>query len=79
MRLVTSFVSVLGIGTIIKGYFTDLSWWDYVKFSVIATAQLTAWFATDGAAFIAEVALVIMNAEQLIESAADWVANCACE
>ncbi len=43
------------------------STWDWIKTGVIAVAQITAWFATDGVAFIAEAALTIMSAEQLIE------------
>ncbi|MEC4686586.1 MAG: hypothetical protein VST71_12755 [Nitrospirota bacterium] len=38
-----------------------------MKTGVIAVAQLTAWFATDGIAFVAEAALSVMSAEQLIE------------
>lgn len=45
----------------------EMSWWDWMKTGVIAVAQLTAWFATDGIAFVAEAALSVMSAEQLIE------------
>ncbi len=48
---------------------SEMSWWDWVKTGVIAVAQIVAWFATDGVAFVAEAALTIMSAEQLIEDA----------
>ena len=44
-----------------------MTWWEWVNTGVIAVAQIIAWFATDGVAFIAEAALSIMSAEQLIE------------
>ena len=46
---------------------TPKTYW--VNTGVIAVAQIIAWFATDGVAFIAEAALSIMSAEQLIEDA----------
>lgn len=45
----------------------EMSWWEWLKTGIIAIAQITAWFATGGTAFIAEAALSIMSAEQLIE------------
>ena len=48
---------------------SEMDWWDWVKTGVIAVAQIVAWFATDGVAFVAEAALTIMSAEQLIEDA----------
>ena len=45
----------------------EMTWWEWVKAVAIAVAQIVAWFATDGIAFIAEAALSIMSAEQLIE------------
>lgn len=47
----------------------EMTWWEWIKTGVIAVAQIVAWFATDGLAFIAEAALSIMSAEQLIEDA----------
>ena len=45
----------------------EMSWWQWTKTGIISVVQITAWFATDGVAFIAEAALSIMGAEQLIE------------
>ena len=56
-----------GFRAVFKVLKDEMSWWEWVKTGVIATAQIAAWFASDGAAFIAEVALNIMSAEQLIE------------
>ena len=42
-----------------------MSWWDWAKTGLVAAAQFTAWFATDGVAFVAEVALVVFNAVEL--------------
>ena len=53
-----------------------MTWWDWTKTGLIAVAQITAWFATDGVAFIAEAAMTIMNAEQLIEDAVKAVKAC---
>ena len=54
----------------------EMTWWDWTKTGVIAVAQITAWFATDGVAFVAEVALNVMSAEQLIEDAVNAVKAC---
>ena len=56
-----------GFSAVFKVIKDEMTWWEWLKTGVIAAAQITAWFATDGAAFIAEVALNIMSAEQLIE------------
>ena len=56
----------------------ELSWWEWVKTGIIAVAQITAWFASDCNAFVAEVALTIMSAaEQLIEDAIKAVKACS--
>jgi len=48
-------------------------WWDWVKTGLLAVAHLTSWMTSDGAAFIAEAALSILSAKQLIEDAAKCV------
>ena len=55
----------------------DMTAWDWIKTVVIAVAQITAASATDGVAFIAEAALSIMSAEQLIEDAVKAVKACS--
>jgi hypothetical protein len=59
-----------GFSAALKAVADEMSWWDGMKTGVIAVAQLTAWFATDGIAFVGEVALNIMSATQLIQDAA---------
>ncbi len=54
----------------------EMCWWEWVKTGAIAVAQITSWIATDGVAFIAEAALSIMGAEQLIEDSAQAVNVC---
>jgi len=54
----------------------EMSWWEWAKTGIIAIAQITAWFATDGIAFIAEAALSIMSAEQLIEGSLKVAKSC---
>ena len=56
-----------GFRAVFKVIKDEMTWWEWAKTGVFAVAQITAWFATDGAAFIAEVALNIMSAEQLLE------------
>ena len=65
-----------GFNAFFKVIKDDMTWWDWIKTCVIAVAQITAWFATDGIAFIAEAALSIMDAEQLIEDAVKAVKAC---
>ena len=56
-----------GFRAVFKVLKDEMSWWEWLKTGIIAVAQIAAWFATDGVAFIAEVALNIMSAEQLLE------------
>ena len=65
-----------GFRAVFKVLKDEMSCWEWVKTSVIAVLQITSWFATDGIAFIAEAALSIMSAEQLIEDAAKAVKIC---
>ena len=58
---------------IIEGSMTTVEW---VETGATAFAQLTAWFASDGAAFVGEAALTVLSAGQLIEDAAVAVQVC---
>jgi hypothetical protein len=62
---------------VLKELYDQMSWWDWTKSGVIAAAQIAAWVASDGIAFIAEVDLVLYTAEQLVEDAAKAVEVCA--
>ena len=56
-----------GFRIVFKVLKEEMTWWEWTKAGVIAVAQIVV--ATDGVAFIAEAALLIMSAEQLIEDA----------
>lgn len=57
-----------GFRAVFKVLYDEMSWWDWIKTGVIAVAQIIAWFASDGAAFIAEAVLSIMSATTLIQA-----------
>ena len=67
-----------GFKAAIKVIKDEMTTWEWIKTGVIAVAQITAWFATDGIAFIAEAALSIMSAVQLIEDAVKAGNACSC-
>jgi hypothetical protein len=54
----------------------EMTWWQWTKSGILSVAQFTAWFATDGVAFIAEAALLVMSATQLIQDVATSVKTC---
>lgn len=56
-----------GFKAVFKVLKDEMSWWQWAKTGAIMFLQIGAWFLTDGAAFIAEAALSIMSAEQLIK------------
>ena len=66
-----------GFRAVFKEIKKEMTWWEWLKTGVIAVAQIAAWFLTDGAAFIAEVALNIMSAEQLLENGIKAVKVCS--
>ena len=65
-----------GLRAVFKVINEEMTTWEWIKTGIIVVAQITAWFATDGVAFIAEVALTIMSAVQLIEDADKAVKVC---
>lgn len=67
-----------GFRAVFKVLKEEMSWWEWLKTGVIAMAQISAWFLTDGAAFIAEAALSIMSAEQLLEAGIKVGQTCSC-
>lgn len=66
-----------GFGAAFKVAKDEMSWWDWTKTGIIAVAQIIAWFATDGVAFIAEAALQIMSAVTLIEDSVKAAKACS--
>ena len=65
-----------GFRAVLKALKHELSWWEWFKISAIMVAQLTAWLATDGVAFVAEVSLTILGATDLIEACAKVAQQC---
>lgn len=57
-----------GFRAVFKVLKDEMTWWEWTKTGIIAVAQVTAWIASDGVAFVAEAALNIMSATSLIEA-----------
>ena len=74
-KIFSSLREMYSVANLLKLMFSNLSWWDWIKISVTAAAQIALWIGTDGAGFIAEMALMVVNAAQLIKDAVDYV-NC---
>ncbi|MEK9494954.1 hypothetical protein V2H77_00395 [Photorhabdus sp. P32] len=55
--LISEVKNDIGISGIINSLKESMHWYDWVITGITAIAQLTIWFATDGVAFIAEIAL----------------------
>lgn len=66
-----------GFKVIFEAWKKEAKWYDFVLAGVTLIAQLTIWFASDGVAFVAEVALVIVGAVSLGLSIKDAVNTCA--
>ncbi|MCQ0034606.1 hypothetical protein [Burkholderia glumae] len=73
--LVSEVKNVVGFSGIVKALKDSMHWYDWVITGATAVAQLTAWFATDGVAFVAELALEGVYVAQLVEDAVNAV-NC---
>ncbi len=54
-----------------------MHWYDWVITGITAIAQLTIWFATDGAAFIVEIALAGPAIARLVFDSVDAVNTCS--
>jgi len=70
--------SGVGLGNIkdmVKGVLKGMQWWEWVELSVKVTAQLAAFFATDGAAVAAEIVLVLPQAVNFVQKIAHFAAG----
>jgi len=74
--LISQVKNAIGLSGIIKALKDSMHWYDWVITGVTAVAQLTAWFATDGLAFIAEVALEGAAIAQMVEDSVNAVNVC---
>ncbi len=65
-----------GFKVVLKHLMAELSWFDWVETGVIAIAQFTLWFASDGLAFIGEAIMVLDSAGNFIDSAIRTCVTC---
>lgn len=66
-----------GFRAVLKVLKDEMTWWEWTKTAIISVAQLTAWIASDGVAFVGEAALSIMSATSLIEAALKATEACS--
>lgn len=65
--LISEVKNAVGFDGIIKALKDSMHWYDWVITGVTVVAQLTIWFASDGVAFIAELALEGAYVAQLVD------------
>jgi Fascin domain len=75
-KLFKQAVKVTMLKDILKEVLHDMSWWDWTKTSAIAIMQITIWLGSEGVAFIAELALVVMAFESLAEDSYEAAVTC---
>jgi len=64
-QIMSGFSKVGGFNAVLEALRETMSAWQWVFTGVVAVAQVTAWFATGGTAFVAKAALSIMSAFEL--------------
>jgi len=74
--LVKSIYTATGIRQILGAIEHDMAWYEWVLMGTVVTAQLTIWFASDGLAAIAEIALLGAVLAQTVADAALAVKVC---
>jgi len=75
--LVLALCTASGASRVISIVSDSMEWYDWILMGVTITAQIVALFATDGAAVVGEVVLLISNAPQLaIDLAKSVEAGC---
>lgn len=75
-KIFSEIYNAVGISGILKALKDSMHWYDWIITGVTVAAQLTAWFATDGVALIAELALEGAYIAQFTEDVIK--ANTAC-
>jgi hypothetical protein len=65
-----------GFKIILEAWKKEAKWYDFILAGVTMIAQLVIWFASDGVAFVAQVALTILSAVTLGRSIYDAVNTC---
>lgn len=69
--------NAIGLSGIVNALKGTMSWYQWVITGVTVVAQLTIWFTTDGAAFVAEVALEGVAIAQTVEDSIKSVNACS--
>eukprot|EP01105_Mastigella_eilhardi_P028508 TRINITY_DN946_c0_g1_i1.p1 TRINITY_DN946_c0_g1~~TRINITY_DN946_c0_g1_i1.p1 ORF type:complete len:564 (+),score=134.81 TRINITY_DN946_c0_g1_i1:629-2320(+) len=77
-KVIGGFKNVIGgIGKIIGAIAAEMKWYDYILSGVTVVAQLVAWFATEGLAFVAELALAavffVQTTIDVVAAVAAWI------
>lgn len=75
-KIISEVYNAVGMSGIIKALKDSMHWYDWIITGVTVVAQLVAWFGTDGAALIAELALEGAYIAQFTEDVIK--ANTAC-
>jgi len=65
------------LGAVISAIFKSLSWWDMILYGIVSIATIVALVATDGVAFIAEVAIILVSGAFLLEDVAACIGICS--
>lgn len=55
-----------GFKTFLKAIRDEVPYWEWIKTGVIAVAQFAIWFASDGAAFVAQVSLSLIDGTDVV-------------
>ena len=75
-KILGGFWNAGGLRAVMRALRDELTWWDWIVTGAIIIAQIIAWVVSDGLAFVAEVALVILSAVNLAEDVYFAVTEC---
>ncbi|MDV2453150.1 hypothetical protein [Xanthomonas hortorum] len=76
-KIISEVYNAIGISGIAKALEDSMHWYDWIITGVTVVAQLVAWFATDGVALIAELALEGVYLAQFTEDVINAQSACA--
>ncbi|CAQ84271.1 MULTISPECIES: hypothetical protein [Photorhabdus] len=74
--LFSQLYNAIGKGTIFKAFKDAMPWYEWLKAGVLMVAQITAWFASGGLAFVATVALMTVSIVQLVQDCLKAIDTC---
>ena len=64
------------LGAVFSAFVGSLTWWDFLLYAITGTATIIAVLATDGAAFVAEIVLVLITFAWLVTDIARAIQTC---